>query len=296
MVAAVIAGPAGLGLVTSAWGLGAIGGAVGGAVTGGLEGGWKGAMFGALAGGALGGLGGWGYGITYSHGMAGQFIAGSLIAGAGVAAATDSLDSFAGGLVGGLAGAGIGKGITNAYSEQFANYRAGNGFVSNRTAAFNQYEAKIEAMHALNVNKADSSVKIVSRPLGGKNGPGSLTGPRHNAITSGKLPNGKWEMGPGAGGIIQTTDTVGNLGGWSTHMTTEQSLALGGRYAIGSDVAVNFQGLQDSINLYNSTIAGNWGYSALNHNSNYAVNSVIYGAGGTYQGNSYRAPGFPNGP
>ena len=159
IVAAAIAGPAGLGLVTSTWGLGAVAGAVGGAVTGGLEGGWKGAMFGALTGGALGGLGGWGYGIAYSHQMAGQFIAGMLVAGAGVAAATDSWDSFAGGLVGTGAGMAIGKGITTAYKEQFANYRAGNGFVANRnirTPIGQQNQGRSSA--AMNVDAGSDAV------------------------------------------------------------------------------------------------------------------------------------------
>lgn len=50
-------------------------------------------------------------------------LAGMFVAGAGVAGATDSWDSFAGGLTGGLAGWAAGSGITTAYKEQFGNFR-----------------------------------------------------------------------------------------------------------------------------------------------------------------------------
>jgi hypothetical protein len=272
---------------------GVIGGAVGGAITGGLEGGWRGALLGAAGGAALGGIGGWGVG---NYGW--QFGAGMLAAGAGVAAATGSWDSFAGGLTGGILG-GIGG---NAFvkSEQFLNFKAGNGFRSNRSVAFAQYEAKIKTMHSLNVNQKNATVERISRPLGKAGGlPGSTTGPRHNAILSNSLPNGKFEMGPDANGLIQTTDTIGNLQGWSTNQTTESSLALGGRYVESFQVEVNKQGLIDSINLYEQMIAGKLEYSAVNHNSNYAVNSIIFGAGGDVPRGGQaigKAPGFPDAP
>jgi RHS repeat-associated protein len=113
VVATMVLGPGGLALVGSTMAA-MIGGAVGGALTGGLQGGWKGALIGAAMGGALGGLGSWGMGIAQAHQMAGQYMAGMLIAGAAVAAATDSLDSFAGGLAGGLAGLAIGNSINGA--------------------------------------------------------------------------------------------------------------------------------------------------------------------------------------
>ncbi|MBI5149483.1 MAG: fibronectin type III domain-containing protein [Candidatus Omnitrophica bacterium] len=289
VVAAIVLGPAGLALVGSTM-AGIIGGAVGGAITGGLEGGWKGALMGAAFGGALGGVGGWAIGGNHYWALGGMFAAGTAYAGA-----TDSWDSYTGGFVGGIAGAAVGNGLVN--SQQFQNFKAGKGFVSNRTVALNEYNNQTKEWNALNVNKADTTVTVVSRPLGGAKGPGSLTGPRHNVLISDKLPNGKWEMGPyGPDRLIQTTDTAENLSGWGTHLATEQSLGLGGRYAVSFDVRVNLEGLQQSINLYNTTIAGQYGYSPTSFNSNYAVNSVIYGAGGTYQGNSYRAPGFPNGP
>ncbi len=286
VVAAVLLGPGGLALVgsTMAW---AIGGAVGGAITGGLEGGGKGALIGGALGGALGGFGAWGVG-TFGSG----FGIGMAIAGAGVASATDSWDSFAGGLTGGILGGIGGNGLVK--SEQFQNFKAENGFRSNRNVAFAQYEVKIKAMHSLNVNQKNATVERISRPLG------STTGPRHNAILSKDLPNGKFEMGPyGKDNLIQTTDTVGDLLSWDIHQTTETSLALGGRYIESFQVGVNRQGLAEAINLYNQTFAGNFQYNALNHNSNYAVNSVIYGAGGNIPRGGQaigRAPGFPDAP
>ncbi|MBL7130493.1 MAG: VCBS repeat-containing protein [Candidatus Omnitrophica bacterium] len=88
------------------WIAGMAGGFFGGGLTGGLEGGWKGMLIGAAAGGALGAFGGWGVG-EFGWG----FGAGMLVAGAGVAGATNSWDRFAGGLVGGLSGWAVGSGI-----------------------------------------------------------------------------------------------------------------------------------------------------------------------------------------
>lgn len=290
VVAGILLGPAGFYLVGTTMAA-IIGGAVGGAITGGLQGGWKGAMFGALAGGALGGFGSWGvqaFGPGFGLGM--------MAAGGGLAAATGNLDSFAGGLAGGIGGYLAGTGFVNANQQQFANYRAGKGFVSDYTAKANEFAGEMQTRHALNVNQRDTTVGGISRPLAkNKAGdPGSLTGPRHDAIVSDKLSNGGWEMGP-QDGIIQTTNTADNLSGWGTHITTEKSLGLGGSYARSFDAQVNFNALQENISLYETTFAGKFSYNALNHNSNFAVNSVIYGAGGDVPV-GYRAPGFPTTP
>jgi hypothetical protein len=108
---AIVLGPAGLGMSAAMAGM--WGGMAGGALTGGLEGGWKGALMGAAIGGALGAVGGWGVsniGKGFGYGM--------LAAGAGYAGATNSWDSFAGGIVGGLAGAAVGSGINNFAARQ----------------------------------------------------------------------------------------------------------------------------------------------------------------------------------
>ncbi|MDD4980038.1 MAG: SpvB/TcaC N-terminal domain-containing protein [Candidatus Omnitrophica bacterium] len=88
------------------------GGMTGGAVTGGLEGGWRGALIGAGIGGALGAFGGWG---AYNIGT--PFVVGMLATGAFVAGATNSWDSFAGGLVGGIAGTVVGTGINSYFHD-----------------------------------------------------------------------------------------------------------------------------------------------------------------------------------
>ncbi|MBI3291696.1 MAG: RHS repeat-associated core domain-containing protein, partial [Elusimicrobia bacterium] len=291
VVAAVLLGPAGFALMGYTM-AGIIGGAVGGAITGGLNGGWKGALIGGALGGALGGIGAWGV-STYGAG----FGLGMLAVGAGVAGATNSWDSFAGGLVGGLAGAFAGQGIISANSQQFANFRAGNGFVSNRTLNFRRFEEGMQTRHALNVNQADTPAQLQYRPLSKNRAgdPGSTTGPRHGTIRSDALQRGKWEMGGDRAGQIQTTDTIGNLGAWDTHITTEKSLSLGGRYIESFGTNVNGAALREDAAIYQEMFAGTTTYNATNHNSNFAVNSLVYGSGGDVPEGVF-APGFPNDP
>ncbi len=139
---------------------GIIGGAVGGAISGGLSGGWKGALIGGALGGALGGVGGWAMAGQHYGVMAGMF-AGGL----GVTAATGSWDSFAGGLVGGIAGALAGNGILNAYSQQFSNFRAGNGFVSNAARGIvSPQNQTAQATGALNATPG-KSIGMYRRPV-----------------------------------------------------------------------------------------------------------------------------------
>ncbi len=288
--AAVLLGPAGFALVGTTM-AGIIGGSLGGAITGGLEGGWKGMLIGAAAGGALGGLGGWAIGGEHYGVLAGMFVVG-----AGAAGTTDSWDSFAGGFTGGITGGALSSGV--AKSEQFQNWKAGDGWVSNRDAQFNEYATEMRARYALNANQKDSTVGIVQRPLGKNlaNDPGSTTGPRHRAIISDQLKNGKFEMGPDPmARQITTTNKVDNLSGWGTHNCTEKSLSLGGRYVESFNVDINMSALQENIAFYESTFVGKFSYIATDHNSNFAVNSVIYGAGGDVPIDGW-TPGFPDMP
>ncbi|MDD2751564.1 MAG: hypothetical protein PHN59_00325, partial [Candidatus Omnitrophica bacterium] len=118
----------------------------------------------------------------------------------------------------------------------------------------------------------------------------------HRAIISDQLDNGSWQLGPDPiTHKITTTNTIDNLSGWGTHMCTEKSLNLGGRYLESFNVGVNSAALQNNIALYESTFAGQLPYVATNHNSNFAVNSVIYGAGGDVPEAGW-APGFPDKP
>ena len=154
-------GPAGLALVGATM-AGMIGGAIGGAIAGGLDGGWKGALIGGAIGGALGGLGGWavGGGSTIAHPFV---LAGMFAGGVGNAAATGSWDSFAGGLVGAIGGAIAGQGIVNAYSQQFANYRAGNGFISNATLRAKMANGNFQSALDEAVANGDRRVNIDER-------------------------------------------------------------------------------------------------------------------------------------
>jgi len=161
----VILGPAGFGMSMAMAGM--WGGVAGGALSGGLEGGWKGMLIGAAMGGALGGIGGWALAGGHSAVLGGMFAAG-----VGMAAATDSWDSFAGGFAGGLCGAAVGGGVTSAYKEQFGNFRSGNGFKTNA-------EVASAARKSLDVN-GKGYVEVYNRRLGGQ-----PAGPRpHPALKS----------------------------------------------------------------------------------------------------------------
>ena len=175
-------------------------------------------------------------------------------------------------------------------SEQFGNWRAGNGFRSNMDVKVEQYNNEINAMRELNVNNTDGTVDVISRPLAKADGmPGSTTGPRHMDIRD------KWQMGPD-NHLIQTTDTVGGVKNWSTQLTSDAAERMGGRYAVSQEVAVNMAGLDKAISLYDKTFR-NMPYNAFDHNSNYAVRSVLYAAGAKNVDQiGYRAPGFPDGP
>jgi RHS repeat-associated protein len=167
----VVLGPMGFGMSLTMAGM--IGGMAGGALSGGLAGGWKGAFIGAALGGVFGAVGGWA--VAGEH----TFVLGAMFAGGvGYAAATDSWDSFAGGLAGGIAGGLVGGGIASTYSEQFANFRAGNGFLSNRDAAINQ--AFAEAEYSLNNNLADDPpVEVYWRKLERNDWVGDAIGRKH---------------------------------------------------------------------------------------------------------------------
>lgn len=289
----IVLGPTGYGL--SGWLAGALGGAAGGATTAALNGAQgNGIITGAALGGVLGCFGGWASG---SHNMIGGFVLGSMFAGSvAYAAQMDNWDSFAGGWAGAVIGWGMGDWIAKTNIEQFSNYRAGRGFQSDRELAFKQFAREMNARHALNVNRKDTTVDIVARPLGksASGEPGSQSGPRHMAIVSSRLSHGSWEMGP-ENGILRTTNTVIDLETWGTHLCTEKSITLAGDYIRRFSAEVNFAALHENIQLYDMTFSGQTKYSALSFNSNFAVNSVIYGAGGEAP-SRIRVYGYPDRP
>ena len=268
IVAAMVLGPAGLALVGSTM-AGIIGGAVGGAITGGLEGGGQGALIGAAMGGALGGLGGWAVAGGHSFVLGGMFLAG-----AGTAAATDSWDSFAGGIAGTIAGATIGNGIVN--SQQFQNGKAGNGFVSNRDLKAAEWERYSQKQHALNINKADKiKVNVVSRYLKDPDSDmsGTMATFRHRGIRGDGVG---FDMGPLKGKITTATDESANF---DTFLRTSEYLSDYSQAVKVISTEVSKSGLSNMIQGYNNTWSGT-DYRFYNYNSNYAVDTIIYGAGG----------------
>ncbi|MFH1202244.1 MAG: RHS repeat-associated core domain-containing protein [Candidatus Omnitrophota bacterium] len=257
---AFVLGPAGLYWVgsTMAW---AIGGAAGGALTGGLEGGWKGALIGGALGGALGGFGAWGvreFGAGFGYGM--------LAAGAGVAGATDSWDSFAGGVVGGIAGAAVGN-IWNDFTG------AQSGVNRNDLAA--QTEQLKQAQQALNI-EPNETIRVGTRD--------AVLNADHQLI---RRQNGMIvEAGAGEGGkmtvfqynpqdYINPASRV-NLAPTQKH--TLSALYEGKLHLRWSNpVPVNSAKLDTLI----SGVQSIWSaanYAAGAFNSNYAINTFVYGS------------------
>ncbi len=101
---------------------------------------------------------------------------------------------------------------------------------------------------------------------------------QHRAIVSDSLPHGIWEAGIGRDGMVATTNTVDNLSQWETYRHTQRSIDLGGRYVRTDIVSVNKNGLKDAIKLFEDTFVGKYKYK--DHHDNYAITTVIYGAGG----------------
>ncbi len=212
-----------------------------------------------------------------------------------------------GGTFAGSAGGATNSALTGGDVGQGAALGAIGGFISgsmmggmnhqtSRDITSRRYAQEMKVRHALNVNQKDTNVRMIQRPLSRNmaGDPGSTTGPRHRAVIWDILPDGSWEMGP-ENGLLQTTNSAKNLSGWGTHLATENSLALGGRYIESFNIQVNGAALQENIALYEATFAGKFSYNALSYNSNFAVNSVIYGAGGDVPFKGW-APGYPDAP
>jgi hypothetical protein len=152
-----------------------------------------------------------------------------------------------------------------------------------RVSKARRYEREVRKNHALNVSKSDK-VKISggSRDV--------MFGGKHKYIEG-------FEMGPRdpGRGPITTTNTAKDLSKWPTYKHTLKSLA--NKTATPFTTEVSFSGMVDAIDLYNSYWAmGDTSYSAFSYNSNYAVNTVIYSAGGSVPGGLGWAPPFSTPP
>jgi hypothetical protein len=251
-------------------------GFAGGALTGGLEGGWKGALIGGAIGGALGAFGGWGvdkFGASFGIGM--------LVAGTGYAAGTggwEGLGYFGGGVLGGLAGTAVGA----AYQSMGAP-----GTPRNRLASRTNNEK--QAQKALCVNAKDKELVVGSRRVG--------DGPFDHMFTMDKGKNIN-EMGADWKGKI--TAYKYNLNDKNSVMdavligptpqNTMDAIAAG-QVQWSQPTMVNSAAFDNMVGAYGN-IWGSSPYVGGSFNSNYAVNTWVYGSGGEIKGLSTWRPSF----
>ena len=247
---------------------GAIAGAGNAAVSGGNIG------FGALVGGVGAGLG---FGLGQ---WAGGWNSGSFW---GELAASAFAGAIAGGLGSELSGGSFGEGawMGAAYGTAgFIGAKAVNQMdPTYRTEQKNKQVLK--AKHNMCIKRNDMiKIHVSSR--------GVFWFAKHQFLTP------LHEMGPdpSVGGAIRTTNKVEDLKGWGTYQKTQSSTDVR-----TTTVEVSFSGLVESIEMYNSSwVDQNIHYNAFNCNSNYAINTIIYAAGGNVaQGIGY-CPSFSNVP
>lgn len=85
-----------------------------------------------------------------------------------------------------------------------------------------------------------------------------------------------------------TSNTIEDLSNWDTYKHTQSRTAKPPR-----TVEVSASGLVDAKTLYEQNwVSANTNYSPGSYNSNYAVNSVIYSAGGSVPGGMGWTPEF----
>jgi RHS repeat-associated protein len=264
-------------------------------------------FFGGLLGGiAFGFLGSY---IATSF-LAPVFSAGGITAGeaAFITGTEFGIGGFGAGFVGTLAGGGELKDALKAGAAGFGigfvtggivgyTYQSGiqdfvHGFNS-RQYNIKLYEQKINALRTNCVTRPDKVNKTIGSRYLSKNSSGDLrtSGAKHRFIEK----TNTWEMGPGPGKKIVTSSTVEDLANWDTNIATQKAIA---KEAISTSTTnVSASGLGEAMDLYDTYfVKTGMTYNALNHNSNYAVNSVIYGAGGDIPADLGWTPGFPNKP
>ncbi len=99
----------------------------------------------------------------------------------------------------------------------------------------------------------------------------------HMAIISEILPHGIWEIGSSNENKILSTNTAKDLSIWKTHFLTKKYIDLGDGYIKIQDVEVNKEGLFRAIKYFEAAWTG---IKFEKGKDNYAIESVIYGAGG----------------
>lgn len=266
------------------------------------------AAIGALVGGiAFGMVGSW---VATSY-LAPAFAAGGITAGeaAFITGIEFAIGGFGAGFVGTLAGGGsiseafkaggIGAGIgfitggVLGYTYQSGMQDFVHGFNS-REYNIKLYEQKIKVLRPDAKMRPDQIKAMVGARHLSMGKPDTLwpAGPNHKFIGVRTL-DAIWEMGPDLSGKIATSTSIKDLGSWGTHLTTQEAIASGAFTAATTQVSAS--GLSEAIGLYDTYfVKTGMSYLAKNHNSNYAVNTVIYGAGGNSPEIGW-APGFPDG-
>lgn len=224
----------------------------------------------ALEGGILTGfefaIGGFGAGLGGGWAQTGSFEKG-LEAGAG---------GFASGFVAGFA-------VGYSYTAGWQSVLHG---VDTRAQSAKAYQQKIIALRADCKDRPDKVFKIVGdRYLAGKSGDPGKFGPKHRFIGL----RDPWEMGPYKG-MINTSNTVEDLSTWGTHITTQRAIASRAINIYRTNVSAS--GLKEAQALFEQYFAGQR-YMMDDRNSNFAVNTVIYGAGGHVPENDLWTMGFP---
>jgi hypothetical protein len=241
-------------------GWGAVGGGmIAGMANSAVNGGelWMGALTGGLGAGIGYGLGSWASGwneFSFWGGLGAATLAGSIAGGVGAE------------LSGGRFGEGAWMGAAYSSAGFLGSYSINS--LDPRAVKAREYERSARQMRALNVKKNDMvKIETGGRPVGGT--------PASHRFISG------WEMGPD-GKPITTTNTAKDIANWKTYQHTQSAFNNGTAKTTFTDIS--FSGLVDAIELYNSYWAGSENYNALSYNSNYAVNTVIYAAGGNSPG------------
>jgi len=238
-----------------------VGGILGGAASSAINGGNIG--YGALAGGIgafIGGnlgqwAGGWNSGSFWGK-LGGAVFGGAISGGVGAE------------LAGGKFGEGAGMGAAFAAAGFFAG-KGANGLDSRRAKAAN-YKHESKKMHDLSVKKGD----MVKKTVGSRK---AVIDPAKHGFLEG------WEMGSDKSHNIATSNTIEDLSAWDTHNHTQDAIKHG--TARLATIKVSASGLVDAIALYENTwVRGGASYFGLSYNSNYAINTVIYSAGGSVPG------------
>jgi RHS repeat-associated protein len=299
--------------IVKAAAVGAAVGAVGAAITGGNIG--QAAMMGAVAGAFTGGIGFLGVPGIISGAVAGSATAGIFGGNVGIGALAGAIGGGIGGYLGdwasgwsegsfwgGLGAAAIAGGMAGGLAAELSGGSFGEGAYMGAacasggylgTVAISQldpryrkakaYERAVRKTRALNVKKTDQiKVTVASRSLGNR---GKTLG-RHRFLEA-------WEMGPeNPSGKIATSHTASDLSEstFPTHSNTQN--AITGNTTAMATVEVSVSGLVEGMVLYEIYWGGGTSYNAFSYNSNYAVNTVVYSAGGNVPGGLGYSPGF----